>query len=376
MGGCVGKLSASHEHRYAEDETPPTAWHTAWHADEPTTSAPRASGMLEGLAPRSALSDGELQLGGYLQDRRITGRPVEGADFENIVRANETVRQTRQALAYGRGNVLDDIDDSHGQSTIRTEAGRQIMNKIPREFDDPICFAASSLAARAGNCGEHAYVAAFLHAAKLKEGQRVCVVADTKADHFWAELRGENADRSQHVIMDPWGKGPAIFADDGTFSRNEREVEVVHFYDRTTGAQAHAQMKKLHRQRGRQLKSDMRKEMNKVAPDFRYPKVWLTTPIVSNEFAQCAVDRMNEAPNPAYLAPPLEDGGRGAPIPTKECWMAPLRQEIHATETARTLGARDLREITRAATRIADVALDPRGYQLPSHPAQFAPEEF
>lgn len=170
MGGCVGKLSASHEHGYAEDEASPAAWHTAWHADEATTSAPRASGMLEGLAPRSTLSDGELQLGGYLHDRRITGRPVEGTDFEDLVRANETVMETRQALAYGRGNVTDDIDDSNGQSTIRTEAGRRARKSLPYAYDHPVRVAASSLAARAGNCGEHAYVAAFLHAPKLRGG--------------------------------------------------------------------------------------------------------------------------------------------------------------------------------------------------------------
>jgi hypothetical protein len=363
-----------------EEETSPTAWHTAWHTDEPSTSAPRASGMLAGLAPRSTLTDGELQLGGYLQDRRITGRPVEGADFENIVRANETVMQTRQALAYGRGNMTDDVHDSNGQSSIRTAAGRQARKKISREFDHPVRVAASSLAARAGNCGEHAHVAAFLHAAKLRDGQQVCVVTDSTEDHSWAELRGENADRSHHVVMDPWGKGPAIFADDGSSSSNGHELAVEHSYDRRTGAEAHAQMRRLHRRQGHQLKNDVRRAMNHLGPDFRYQEssIWPATPVVSDEFAQRAVDRMIEEPNPAYLAARPEDGSQAwaAPIPTNERWMAPLRQEIHATETARSLGARDLHEIAQAAARIADVALDLRGYPLPSHPAQFAPEDF
>ena len=38
----------------------------ARHVDESTSSSPRTSGMLAGLAPRHALSDGECQLGGYL----------------------------------------------------------------------------------------------------------------------------------------------------------------------------------------------------------------------------------------------------------------------------------------------------------------------
>lgn len=198
-------------------------------------------------------------------------------------------------------------------------------------------------------------------------------------DHSWAEVRGENADRSQHIVMDPWEKGSAIFADDGDLSRNEHEVKVEHRYGRASGAKAHAQMRKLHHRHGLQLKDDVSRRMNKLGPDYRYGEgdVWPVTPVISNEFAQRAVDRMIEEPNPAYLAPAPEDGGQGwaAPIPTNERWMAPLRQQIHATETARTLGARDLREITRAATRIADVAVDLRGYSLPSHPAQFAPED-
>ena len=354
------------------------------HGDESAGSSPRASGMLAGLAPRHVLSDGECQLGGYLLDRQITGRPVEGQDFDRLIRAHETVMETRQALAYGRGNVTADIDDSNGQSTVRAEAGRRARGQIPRDYDLGVSVAASSLAAQAGNCGEHANVAAFLHAAKLQEGEEVCVVG--RADHGWAELRGEHLGREHHVVMDSWGKGPAVFADDGAFSRNEHEVEVDRRYDRTTGAHAHAQMRDLQQRHGRGLQTEVRRQMDELGPDYRYPddgfapgrRLWPSKPVVSEQFAQAAVDRMIEEPNSAYFAPP--PGSRApewaSPVPTHERWMAPLRQEIHATETARTLGAQGLREATQAATRIADVALDLRGYPLPSHPAQFAPEDY
>jgi len=61
-------------------------------------------------------------------------------------------------------------------------------------------------------------------------------------------------------------------------------------------------------------------------------------------------------------------------VRTGERWMAPLRQEILATQTARTLGASGVRELTQAATRIAQVAADLENYPLASHPAQRAPD--
>lgn len=54
-----------------------------------------------------------------------------------------------------------------------------------------------------------------------------------------------------------------------------------------------------------------------------------------------------------------------------EQWKGPLRQEIQATEMARMLGAEGVPAVAQAATRIADVAADLRGYPLESHPAQY-----
>lgn len=54
---------------------------------------------------------------------------------------------------------------------------------------------------------------------------------------------------------------------------------------------------------------------------------------------------------------------------------SPLRQEILGTGTAQTLGAYGVQEVAQAGRRIADVALDPRGYPLAPHPAQYLPED-
>ena len=64
--------------------------------------------------------------------------PVEGADFDLIRSSNRTVMQTREALRYGRGNVIEDIRDSGGQSTVRAEAGRRLGKRLPSKYPEDV----------------------------------------------------------------------------------------------------------------------------------------------------------------------------------------------------------------------------------------------
>lgn len=177
--------------------------------------------------------------------------------------------------------------------------------------------------------------------------------------------------------MDPRGKGAAVFAVDGEFSQNGSSVSLQHHYDRATGATAHAAMQKLHREQGGAMQANLRKETNALGSDYRYPskKVWAPTPVISEAFTQRVQQKIAQPPSAAKLAPPRSRGRHHAnePIAMDEARMAPLRHEIRATQTARTLDARGIREVTDAAKRIAEVAADLRGYPLSSHPAQSAP---
>lgn len=399
--------------RPAEPAADPASSSPVEHAAAPTARTPRrASGALQDLAQRpgasgrqvsitappqhevpparTALSDGDCQLGGYLLARQIDGRPVEGRELERLKQANATVMETRQALAHGRGNVSDDIRDSNGQSTIRTVAGRRLGRKylpgtcIPRKsplfkYSAEVRAAAGAMAAQAGNCGDHANVAAFLHAAKLEDGERVQAVSSKAVDHVWAELHGETSSRAHDIVMDAWGKGPAIFAEDGAFTANERDTAIEHHYDKTTGADAHAEMHTLQAKHQQRIQKNLHRQMKQLGPDFRYPNnaIWEPTAVVSAEFAQRVPRKMFQPVNPAKLAPPSGSEAQQSAEPAymDELWMAPLRQQIHATETARVLGASGVREATQAAERIAHVAADLRRYPLDSHPAQTAPDD-
>ena len=344
------------------------------HIDESASSSPRASGMLAGLAPRGRLSDGECQLGGYLMGRELVVGPVEGADFDSIRRANQTVIDTRAALRHGRGNVREDIDYSGGQSTVRTVAGRRLEERLlATEVPPDISRVASALTAQAGNCAEHADVAAFLHAARMREGEQVYTIGHETIDHQWAEWRGEGSEGERRIVMDAHAKGPAIFAEDGTYSHNERETLRDHDYNPTYGAYVHAEVQKLPQER---LQKQLRREMKKVGRNFRYrdESLWDHPPsVVSPEFAENVSRAMSRPLNTAPLSQRAEFAGHepAEPVLTDEPRMAPLRRQIHAIEMARRFGADGVQEVARAATRIADVAADLRGFPLAPHPAQF-----
>ena len=346
-------------------------------ADESTSSSPRASGMLAGLAPRHALSDGECQLGGYLMGRELVVGPVEGADFDNIRRANQTVIDTRRALRHGRGNVIDDIDYSGGQSTVRTEAGRRLEQKLlDTEVPPDISRVASALTAQAGNCAEHADVAAFLHAARMREGEQVYTIGHETIDHQWAEWRGEGLDGERRIVMDAYAKGPAIFAEDGAYSHNEHETVHDHDYNPTYGAHVHAEVQKLPQKR---LQKQLHRQMKKVGASFRYGEdsLWDPTAVVSPEFAASVSGAMSRPLNTAPLMPPPAFGAHESAEPalTGEQWMAPLRHQIHAGRMARRLDANGVQEVARAAMRIADVAADLRGFPVEPHPQQFGHDD-
>ena len=345
----------------------------ARHVAESTSSSPRASGMLSGLAPRHALPDGECQLGGYVMARELVAGPVEGADFDSLRSANQTVIATRKALRHGRGNVTADIDYSGGQSTVRTEAGRRLEQKLLATGVAPdVSRVASAMTAQAGNCAEHADIAAYLHAARMREGEQVYTMGHKTEDHEWAEWRGEGSEGERRIVMDAHGKGPAIFAEDGAFSHDEQETVHQHDYNPTYGAHVHAAVQKLPQAR---LEAQFRKQMKKVGPKFRYQEenLWDPTAVVRPEFAVSASRAIFRPLNTAPLAPPPEFTAHESadPVLTGEQWMAPMRHQIHATAMARRLGAQGVQGVVRTATRIADVAVDLRGFPLEPHPQQF-----
>jgi hypothetical protein len=161
----------------------------------------------------------EMPLAGYLLARALDGRKVEGKDFERLRRANESVRETQALLAFGRGNVKEDTEQSNGEAFWRLDGAREL--KLGPIDPSP---AARGIWAGAGACVEHAHVAAFAHAARLDAGTKEAVVLLAHIGHAWAEsvipkpwnLLSLWKPSDKAIVLDAWKDGPAVFAPDST----------------------------------------------------------------------------------------------------------------------------------------------------------------
>ncbi|HET9645930.1 MAG TPA: hypothetical protein VFP68_21825 [Burkholderiaceae bacterium] len=171
----------------------------------------------------------EMPLAGYLLARALDGRKVEGEDFERLRAANDSVREVRALLPFGRGNAREDIIASRGASTTRTEGGRNLKKPFVAGRT------AASIWAGAGNCAEHAQLSALAHAARLNsqsDGMTVYYTND-RVDHSWAEALVRNPSRifdlcteppepdDRDIVMDAWKDGPAVFSPDSATSRSD-----------------------------------------------------------------------------------------------------------------------------------------------------------
>jgi hypothetical protein len=188
--------------------------------------------LTERTAPRQKLRPEFHELGAYLQMREYIGHPVTGdQDIKDLVVAQMTVHETRTRLLHGRGNVRQDAQRTEGAAERRTRAGRTFAKLLDKEAErsghalTPFDYAAHTVASAtlfgAGNCAEHARLAAFLHTQRMRPDQQVQVVAASNEDHAWAAVVRPGR---MPIFMDAWKEGPAILARDAesAASRNTK----------------------------------------------------------------------------------------------------------------------------------------------------------
>ncbi|HET9642325.1 MAG TPA: hypothetical protein VFP68_02970 [Burkholderiaceae bacterium] len=150
----------------------------------------------------------DIPLAGYLLARQVNGRPVEGEHLQLLRNAHDSVREARNLLPYGRGNVKEDAIATDGLSTFA-------VNQVRQEFDD-LPVAVSALLGGAGNCEEYAALSSLAMAARLPPRAQARTVTRPFVDHVWSEasIDGNFKDRSHTVVIDGWRQGPAVFAPD------------------------------------------------------------------------------------------------------------------------------------------------------------------
>ncbi|WP_035227168.1 hypothetical protein [Paracidovorax oryzae] len=178
----------------------------------------RSRGVPTGLpAPRRDMA-GDALLRPYVMARAIDGRHVEGPDLARLRQAHGTVEATRRLLSIGRGNVAQDIERTGGESLRGMIAAKAVAGHlVDAGWPQVAANAAGAIAARAGNCDEHAALAALLHVPRLRPQEALCQVISHEIPHVWTEVRGDGGPEDD-LVMDAWLEGPAVFAPDGQWS--------------------------------------------------------------------------------------------------------------------------------------------------------------
>jgi hypothetical protein len=167
--------------------------------------------MLAATVPQGndhSIHPDDIPLAGYLLARQVDGRPVEGEYLALLRDAHDSVREARNLLPYGRGNVVEDARVTNALSVFAVDYSRDEFHHLP--------FAVGALLGGAGNCQEYATLTALAMAARLPQGAQARTVKRRLVDHTWTEasIDGNFKDRKHTVVADGWRQGPAVFAPD------------------------------------------------------------------------------------------------------------------------------------------------------------------
>jgi len=310
---------------------------------------------MPGLAPK------ETMLAAYLFTRAVDGRHVEGGDLANLRKGNDTVLETREALAHGRGNVSTDIQASDHESSRRVAVGREITGYLGQQHEDfgtPDAAAVAMFVA-AGNCGEHAQVATSLHVAKLEEAESIHQVTRKGVDHRWSESRSGKT-RDHDVVIDAWAEGPAIFASDGAYTRKEKGLRSVDVYRASQAYAVSESIKRTTQQLEERAPDNLDTRLAELnSQGYRISKkfVWEPEPVLSTSFARRVGEKLGmEA---STTGAKLRRWVRGlVGLPQKERPpTAALLDEIRAVGVARSLGG-SVKTAEKDAAGIVDAAKD------------------
>jgi len=184
----------------------------------------RQGAEAQGIAPS------ELDLSRYLTRRAFNKQIIESDDLERLLRANRTINETRNLLSLGRGNVHTDLARTDHTSFRHVKASRDLFRQMKSDYQPDTLEkhqalrAATTMALRAGNCGEYAGLATLISACSLKPGETANQVGTPKSgDHDWSELwlnGTEPADSD--IIIDAWAKGPPVLREDSKYARNPK----------------------------------------------------------------------------------------------------------------------------------------------------------
>ncbi|HEX7645234.1 MAG TPA: hypothetical protein VF472_23790 [Burkholderiaceae bacterium] len=245
----------------------------------PTTMAPRRalpgtpaaqSAAAQSASRRDRLAGADLPVAGYLLARASVGRKVDDPRTIQALRKGQYAEERAiAALHLGRGNVVDDLYESNGESYVAIQLQRDAAAFLRRSVDyqsppgaptplslrmsrlshlwpegfgealrtrfpDPeaaegaVLFIAKVIAARhfgAGNCGEHARTVAQERMRMDDAHPNIRVAHSSLIDHAWAEsMASASALSDEDVIMDGWMRTVAHLREDSHYGAAAQET--------------------------------------------------------------------------------------------------------------------------------------------------------
>ncbi len=186
------------------------------------------------------------ELIGYMVDKSQLNEKIDEPVLTGLIKANNTINETRLHLSEGRANIGILCPD-HVQKYIKklraslsiALMARYEINHIykdkPRDFTIPLYIATKAMAS-SGNCDSYGVIAYALYAGKkMSDGERVTVknvLQDGRVFHAVSTVHipttqmnrkpnkpeGE-AQGMQEVVMDAWKYGPAVLYEDSSLNK-------------------------------------------------------------------------------------------------------------------------------------------------------------
>lgn len=231
--GLTSRTAAPGISQQAETDTLPEAWLTRRRRER--TEELQALETAATSRPKR-VNDVELPLAGYVLARDGDGRRLGESDVLRLRTARSADTATRVLLEHGRGNVDADIARTNRDSRYRTAAAKgliahwdaaQLKLTPDMAVNHEAKRAAAAMAFQAGNCREHASVAALNYGRfAMLDGRPANEVVDVVggSNHNWAEVRPHTRNEDA-VVIDPWAAGPPVMAEDSRFGKDRSKVQ-------------------------------------------------------------------------------------------------------------------------------------------------------
>ncbi|OSN59036.1 hypothetical protein BV349_05437 [Pseudomonas syringae pv. actinidiae] len=242
---------------------------------------------------QGVFSTDRKQLGAYLLARYLDGREVSESHAQSLAEASETLKDTRDALSFGRGNVDADLELTQGESGQRVAASRVVNQRLKEsgaKLGTSHTVAMAELV-KAGLCSEHGDVAVHRHIPKLKTGEQIHKIAAPRSDHGWAELRRPGSPKENAIVIDAWAEGGPILAEDGSYTHRHisDDARVSRYaYGPALGRRALASLEKSRAQLSN-IAVSVESARSELSDNGYWPeseRIWSPEPVIESGFAQ------------------------------------------------------------------------------------------